>query len=65
MNLEERKFSNTTLSRRKNSKRDGPNCTYMSVRDISKIIRKFEGIPSEEKAIETQALDLFYQGKNQ
>ena len=34
----------------------------MSVRDISKIIRKIEGIP-EEKSIETQALDLFYQGK--
>lgn len=34
----------------------------MSVRDISKIIRKFEGI-SEEKSIEIHALDLFYQGK--
>ena len=34
----------------------------MSVRDISKIIRKLEGIP-EEKSVETQALDLFYQGK--
>jgi hypothetical protein len=34
----------------------------MSIRDISRIIRKFEGI-LEEKSIETQALDLFYQGK--
>ena len=35
----------------------------MSIRDISRIIRKLEGIPSEEKSIETKALDLFYQGK--
>ena len=34
----------------------------MSVRDISRIIRKLDGIP-EEKSLETQALDLFYQGK--
>ena len=34
----------------------------MSVRDISKIIRQIEGI-TEEKSVETQALDLFYQGK--
>ena len=34
----------------------------MSVRDISRIVRKLEGIP-EEKSIETKALDLFYQGK--
>lgn len=33
----------------------------MSIRDISRIIRKF-GV-TEEKSIETQALDLFYQGK--
>ena len=35
---------------------------HMSVRDISRIIRKLEGIP-EEKSIETQTLELFYQGK--
>lgn len=35
----------------------------MSIRDISKIIRKLEGIPIEEKSIETQAFDLLYQGK--
>ena len=34
----------------------------MSVRDISRIVRKLEEIP-EEKSLETQALDLFYQGK--
>ncbi len=34
----------------------------MSVRDISKIIRKLEGI-LEEKSVNTQALDLFYQDK--
>ena len=34
----------------------------MSIR-YSKIIRKLEGIPIEQKSIETQALDLFYQGK--
>ena len=33
----------------------------MSIRDISRIIRKLEGI-SEEKLVETQALDLFYHG---
>ena len=59
------KSSNTTSSRRENSKR---NCTssdntHMSIRDISRIIRKSEGISSEEKSVETQALDLFYQGK--
>lgn len=35
---------------------------HMSFRDISKIVRKLEGIP-EEKSIETKALDLFYKGK--
>ena len=35
---------------------------HMSVRDISKIIRKIDGIP-EEKSVEIQALDLFYQDK--
>ena len=34
----------------------------MSIRYISKIIKKSQGIPAE-KSVETQALDLFYQGK--
>ena len=34
----------------------------MSVRDISRIIRKVDGI-ADEKSVETKALDLFYQGK--
>ena len=34
----------------------------MSIRDISRIIRKLDGI-IEEKSIETKALDLLYQGK--
>jgi hypothetical protein len=44
------------------TQRDIAKTAHMSVRDISKIIRKIEGIP-EEKSLETQVLDLFYQDK--
>ena len=62
MNLEEKKNLVIQLHQERKTQREIAQIAHMSVRDISKIIRKLEGIP-EEKSIETQALDLFYQGK--
>ena len=62
MNLEEKKNLVIQLHKEGKSQREIAKIAHMSIRDISKIIRKLEGI-SEEKSIETQALDLFYQGK--
>ncbi len=62
MNLEEKKNLVIQLHEGK-TQREIAKTAHMSVRDISRIIRKLDGIPSEEKSIETQALDLFYQGK--
>ena len=62
MNLEEKKNLVIQLHKEGKTQREIAKSAHMSVRDISKIIRKIEGIP-EEKSVETQALDLFYQGK--
>jgi transcriptional regulator len=62
MNLEEKKNLVIQLHQEGKTQREIAKTAHMSVRDISKIIRKLEGIP-EEKSVETQALDLFYQGK--
>ena len=62
MNLEEKKNLVIQLHNEGKPQREIAKIAHMSIRDISKIIRKFEGIP-EEKSVETQALDLFYQGK--
>ena len=62
MNLEEKKNLVIQLHQEGKTQREIAQAARMSVRDISKIIRKSEGI-SEEKSVETQALDLFYQGK--
>lgn len=62
MNMEEKKNLVVQLHQEGKTQRDIAKIAHMSVRDISRIIRKLEGIP-EEKSIETQALDLFYQGK--
>ena len=62
MNIEEKKNLVIQLRKEGKTQREIAKSAHMSVRDISKIIRKLEGI-SEEKPIETQALDLFYQGK--
>jgi hypothetical protein len=62
MNLKEKKNLVIQLHEEGKTQRDIAKTAHMSVRDISKIIRRLEGIP-EEKSIETQALDLFYQGK--
>ncbi len=63
MNLEEKKNLVIQLHQEGKTQREIAKTAHMSVRDISKIIRKIEGIPTEEKSLETQALDLFYQGK--
>ena len=62
MNLEEKKNLVIQLHKEGKTQREIAQIARMSVRDISRIIRKLEGIP-EEKSVETQALDLFYQGK--
>ena len=62
MNLEEKKNLVIQLHNEGKPQREIAKIAHMSIRDISKIIRKFEGIP-EEKSVETQALDLFYQDK--
>lgn len=62
MNLEEKKNLVKQLHKEGKTQREIAKTSHMSVRDISRIIRKIEGIP-EKKSIETQALDLFYQGK--
>ena len=56
MNLEEKKNLVIQLHQEGKTQREIAKIAHMSVRDISKIIRKLEGI-SEEKSIETQALD--------
>jgi len=61
MNLEEKKNLVKQLHQDGKNRREIA-LAHMSVRDISKIIRKLEGI-SEEKSVKTQALDLFYQDK--
>ena len=62
MNLAEKKNLVIQLYQEGKTQREIAKTAHMSVRDISKIIRNLEGIP-EEKSIETQALDFFYQGK--
>ena len=62
MNRVEKKNLVLQLHQEGKTQREIAKTAHMSVRDISKIIRKLEGI-SEEKSVETQALDLFYQGK--
>ena len=54
MNLEEKKNLVIQLHQEGKTQREIVQVAHMSVRDISKIIRKFEGT-SEEKSIETQA----------
>jgi transposase len=61
MNLEEKKNLVIQLHKEGKTQREIAKNAHMSVRDISKIIRKFEGISEEEKSVETKALDLFYQ----
>jgi plasmid maintenance system antidote protein VapI len=63
MNLEEKKNLVIQLHQEGKTQREIAQVAHMSVRDISRIIRKLEGIPLEEKSVETKALDLFYQGK--
>ena len=62
MNLEEKKNLVIQLHQYGKTQREIAKSAHMSVRDISKIIRKIDGIP-EEKSIETQALEFFYNGK--
>ena len=62
MNLEEKKNVVIQLHQEGKTQREIAKAAHMSIRDISRIIRKLDGIP-EEKSVETQALDLFYQGK--
>ena len=62
MNLEEKKNLVIQLHQEGKTQREIAKSAHMSVRDISKIIRKIQGTP-EEKSVETQALDLFQQGK--
>ena len=64
MNLEEKKNLVIQLHQEGKTQREIAKKCHMSVRDISKIIRKIEGI-SEEKSVETQALDSFIKVKNQ
>jgi hypothetical protein len=63
MNLDEKKNLVIQFHQEGKTQREIAQLAHMSIRDISKIIRKFEGISSEEKSKETLALDLFYQGK--
>jgi DNA invertase Pin-like site-specific DNA recombinase len=63
MNSEEKKNLVIQLHQEGKTQRDIAKTAHISVRDISRIIRKLEGIPSEEKSIETKALDFFHQGK--
>ncbi len=62
MNLEEKKNLVIQLHKEGKTQREIAKAAHMSVRDISRIIRKLDGT-LEEKPVETQALDLFYQGK--
>ena len=62
LNLKEKKDLVIQLHKEGKTQREIAQLAHMSIRDISKIIRKIDGI-IEEKSVETQALDLFYQGK--
>ena len=62
MNLEEKKNLVIQLRNEGKTQREIAKTAHMSVRDISKIIRKLEGNP-EEKSVEIQALYLFYHDK--
>ena len=62
MNLEEKKNLVIQLHQEGKTQREIAQVAHMSIRDISRLIKKSEGY-SEEKSIETQALDLFQQGK--
>jgi DNA-binding CsgD family transcriptional regulator len=59
LNLEEKKNLVIQLHKEGKTQREIAQAAHMSVRDISRIIRKVEGLSS----VETRALDLFYQGK--
>jgi transcriptional regulator len=62
MNLQEKKNLVIQLHQEGKTQREIAQAAYMSIRDISRIIRKLDET-IEEKSAETQALDLFYQGK--
>ena len=59
LNLEEKKNLVIQLHQEGKTQREIAQEAHMSIRDISRIIRKVDSITS----VETQALDLFYQGK--
>ena len=63
MNLKEKKNLVIQLHQEGKTQKDIAKAAHMSVRDISKIIRKIEGMSEEKLTVETQALDLFQQGK--
>ena len=65
MNLEEKKSLVIQLHKEGKTQREIAQVAHMSVRDISRTIRIFEGISLEEKSVETQALDFFNRVKNQ
>ena len=62
MNLEEKKNLVIQLHQEGKTQREIAKIAHMSVRYISRVIRKLDRI-LEEKSIKTKALDLFYQGK--
>ena len=62
MNLEEKKNLVIQLHEEGKTQREIAQIAHMSIRDISKIIRKVNGI-TEEKSVEKRALDLFYKGQ--
>ena len=62
MNLKEKNNLVIQLHKDGKTQREIAQVAHMSVRDISRIIRKSEGV-QEERSIETQALDLFQYGK--
>ena len=62
MNLEGKKNLVIQLHKEGKIQREIAQIAHMSIRDISRIIRKLEEIP-KEKSVEIQALDLFQQGK--
>jgi DNA-binding CsgD family transcriptional regulator len=62
MNLEDKKNLVIQLHQEGKTQREIAKSAHMSVRDISRIIRKVDGI-ADEKSVETKVLYLFYQGK--
>jgi transcriptional regulator len=62
MNLEEKRNLVIQLHKEGKTQREIAQVAHMSIRDISKITRKLDGI-LEEKSVDTKALDLFCQGK--